>query len=135
MSATAFDTLAADYDASFTHTRLGAALRALVWRRLPRVFRGCARLLELGCGTGEDAIELARRGHHVTALDASAEMIGVARAKADGAGCGDRIEFHVLPAEALGALPMSSRFDGVFSNFGVLNCVGDVGALGATLAA
>lgn len=40
------------------------------------------RVLDAGCGTGIYSIELARMGSRVTAIDASSEMIGQARAKA-----------------------------------------------------
>jgi HemK-related putative methylase len=93
-----------------------------------------ASVLELGCGTGEDAVWLAFAGHRVVAIDASAEMIRVARLKAVAAGCADRIEFHCLSMEALDALPGGMRFDAVLSNFGAINCVPDLRALGATLA-
>ncbi len=39
-------------------------------------------ILDLGCGTGRHAIELARRGYAVTGLDLSAGMLAQARAKA-----------------------------------------------------
>jgi len=70
-----FDTLADDYDTAFTGSVLGRALRELVWVRMDRLFKPGERILELGCGAGEDAVHLARRGVHVTALDASARMI------------------------------------------------------------
>ena len=43
-------------------------------------------VLDVGTGTGRAAIGLARRGALVTGLDASAEMLRVARARAAGAG-------------------------------------------------
>jgi SAM-dependent methyltransferase len=132
---TPFDMLARDYDRGFTHSACGTALRALVWERLPAVFGGCDRVLELGCGTGEDAVRLARAGHRVFATDASEEMIEIARMKAASAGLADRIEFRVLPMESLHTLPPDVCFDGVFSNFGALNCVADVPALVHALAA
>jgi SAM-dependent methyltransferase len=135
MRASPFDEMAADYDRSFTQTACGAALRGLVWQRFPAVFSGCKRILELGCGTGEDAIRLARAGHRVIAIDASAEMIRVARLKALAAGCAQRIEFHVMPMESLHVLPRDQRFDGVFSNFGAVNCVADLPRLAGALAA
>ena len=130
----AFDGKAQDYDAEFTATALGSVLRVRVWERLSVVFAGRERLLELGCGTGEDAVWLARAGHRVVAVDASAEMIGVARQKALAAGCAGRIEFHCLPMERLRELPGEKQFDGVFSNFGAINCVGDLAGLSRTLA-
>ena len=43
-----------------------------------------AEIIDLGCGTGRHSIELARRGYRVTAVDFSAEMLAIARSKADG---------------------------------------------------
>src|SRR5262249_29159934 len=43
-------------------------------------------LLELGCGTGTNAIELARRGYRVTAVDYVEQAIQTARRKAQAAG-------------------------------------------------
>jgi SAM-dependent methyltransferase len=42
---------------------------------------GPRRLLDLGCGTGNHAIPLARRGHVVAGVDRSAAMLAQARAK------------------------------------------------------
>jgi SAM-dependent methyltransferase len=133
-SSSAFDELAADYDRSFTRSACGMTLRAMVWERLPRVFGTRPRILEIGCGTGEDALYLARAGYRVVAVDVSEEMIRIARLKAISAGCAERIEFHAMPIEALHTLPREQRFDGVFSNFGAINCVADVGRLARNLA-
>jgi magnesium-protoporphyrin O-methyltransferase len=48
-----------------------------------------ARLLDAGCGTGALAVEAARRGANVTAIDLSANLVDVARERAgsvEGAG-------------------------------------------------
>ena len=82
MHAAAFDERAAGYDADFTNTPLGSALRTLVWARLDRLFTGAQRVLDLGCGTGEDAMYLAARGTRVLGLDASAAMVRTAQEKA-----------------------------------------------------
>jgi SAM-dependent methyltransferase len=42
---------------------------------------GVRTVLELGCGTGNDAARLAGEGYSVTAIDVSGEAIGQARAK------------------------------------------------------
>jgi SAM-dependent methyltransferase len=135
MQASPFDEMAAGYDEQFTHTACAAALREIVWARLRALFASHEHLLELGCGTGEDAIRLARAGHRVFATDVSEEMIRVARLKARAAGVADRVEFQVLPMEALHTLPRERGFDGVFSNFGAVNCVADLPRLGAAVAA
>jgi SAM-dependent methyltransferase len=91
---TAFDALAAEYDASFTATPLGTLLREAVWRRLDACFAPGDRVLELACGTGEDAVHLARRGVRVTAIDASPAMVETARRKVAAAGLEGMIEVH-----------------------------------------
>jgi SAM-dependent methyltransferase len=42
---------------------------------------GARAVLELGCGTGNDAARLAGEGYAVTAIDVSGEAIGQARAR------------------------------------------------------
>ena len=44
------------------------------------------RALELGCGTGTNAIELARRGFDVTAVDCAPRALEIAQRKATAAG-------------------------------------------------
>lgn len=122
MRAHAFDDLAPEYDASFTSTPLGSVLRALVWSRLDRVLAGARRVLEIGCGTGEDAIRLACRGARVLAIDASPAMLRVAAEKARVQGCSERIDFRCLPMEELDSIRTAEKFDGTLSNFGALNC-------------
>ena len=43
-----------------------------------RIFAG-ARVLDAGCGTGALAVEAARRGAHVVAIDLSPTLVGLAR--------------------------------------------------------
>lgn len=43
-----------------------------------------ARLLDLGCGTGKHATNLARRGYEVLGVDASETMVRLARESSDG---------------------------------------------------
>lgn len=57
------------------------------------------RVLELGCGTGTNAIFLARAGFSVTAVDLSEEALRQARSKAEAAGVD--IEFIQADVTAL----------------------------------
>ena len=131
----AFDDLASAYDAAFTASALGRTLRTLTWQRLDAVLSDSRRVLEIGCGTGEDAIRLARRGVDVLATDPSPAMLLVAKEKAAHAGCADRIEFRCMPMERLGTELAGERFDGVWSNFGAVNCVQRLDAAIAEVAA
>ena len=57
------------------------AMRATLLSWLPDDLRG-ARLLDAGCGTGALAIEAARRGADVVAIDLSATLVELARERA-----------------------------------------------------
>jgi SAM-dependent methyltransferase len=129
----AFDTLAEDYDAHFTQSHIGRAQRDVVWRATEAAFRGQLSILELNCGTGEDALFLAGRGHRVTALDASSAMIDRASMRKEREAPDAPIAFQFLPTEQLSSLPLT-RFDAIFSNFSGLNCVEDLRAVAEQLA-
>jgi len=62
---------------------------------LKHVPQGCEKALEVGCGTGAFARELAKRCRRVIALDLSSEMIRVARARS---GRFDNLEFELADA-------------------------------------
>jgi SAM-dependent methyltransferase len=51
-----------------------------------------ARILDLGCGTGRNAVALAQAGAKVLAVDPSAELLGAARDRCDAAEV--RVELH-----------------------------------------
>ena len=70
-----------DYDADVRY------LERLFRRFLPRKPRS---ILDLGCGTGNHSIRLARRGFEVTGLDLSRAQLAVARGKARAARLGIR---------------------------------------------
>jgi SAM-dependent methyltransferase len=112
----AFDDAAATYDRQWSRSPAGRVQREAVWRQLPKIFRAGNHVLDLGCGTGEDAEWLLSRGVQVTAIDPSAEMVRRARAKGVTAMVGD----------IRGAV---GSFDGVLSNFAALNCVADPSSL------
>lgn len=125
----AFDPLAPHYDQEFTQSRIARHLRARAHQRLNQHFLPATHVLELGCGTGEDALHLAQRGVRVTAADASPAMREIASAKIASQ------PLVRVTALDLNDLPASyPAFDGVFANFGVLNCMGDWRPLAAWLA-
>ncbi len=132
--ALAFDELAPIYDEVFTHSLIGQAQRRAVWKRIDRVWKDGDHVLELNCGTGEDALHLASMGIRVTACDCSAQMLGMARRKEEDRGPQARVEFIMLSNECIGSVRFERPFDGVFSNFSGLNCVQNLSAVALQLA-
>ncbi len=124
--AAAFDALAPRYDALFSPAAnpLVALARARVHGVLARHFAPDRRLLELGCGTGEDTLALTARGHRLVACDPSPQMLARARAKLTAVGRDAAVTFVNHGAGALAAAwpALGERVDGVFSNFAPLNC-------------
>jgi ubiquinone/menaquinone biosynthesis C-methylase UbiE len=129
----AFDALAADYDAQFSCSRIGRLMRQAVWRRLDQRFPPHTRVLELNCGTGEDALYLGQRGVQVLATDASPQMLEITRQKVAQKGLQALVQVRQLALESLHEL-QEPLFDGALSNFGGLNCIADWAALGRKLA-
>ncbi len=121
-----FDTIAGRYDEAFTSSSIGEAQRAAVWRKLGKTYRPGDHILEIGCGTGVDACFLAERNIRVAACDSSPQMIDVATHRIQQRGLQKLVRPFVMRAEDIMALPADELFDGVFSNFGVLNCVEDL---------
>ncbi|WP_393958295.1 magnesium protoporphyrin IX methyltransferase [Methylorubrum sp. POS3] len=70
------------------------AMRTTLLDWLPADMRGL-RLLDAGCGTGALAVEAARRGAHVTAIDVSPTLIGLARERLPEIAGPGSIEFRV----------------------------------------
>ena len=102
---TYFDRTAADAWARLTSdapvSRIRATVRAgrdtmrstlLDW--LPRDLRG-TRVLDAGCGTGALAVEAAKRGARVVAVDISGTLVGLAKQRAPVIESGGSVEFLV----------------------------------------
>lgn len=123
----AFDAVAPEYDGALGNNLLIQRMRERVIQKIVATFPRGARLLDLGCGTGIDAVDLAGRGYEIVAIDSSQGMIERTRARAASA----RLESGVSPIhcsihelEHLG----QAEFDGMYSDLGPLNCVPDLHA-------
>jgi SAM-dependent methyltransferase len=120
-----FDGMASRYDERFSDRLPAHWLRAAVRDRLTPLLKVPSRILEVGCGTGADAIWLAEQGHEVIATDASQEMLNEAERKITSAGLKQSIRLDQLDLAIRGALREHAAppVDLVLANFGVLNCV------------
>jgi SAM-dependent methyltransferase len=130
--ASAFDSAATGYDIGFTRTAIGAAMRSAVWARCAARFPAGSHILEMNCGTGEDALWLAGRGIAVLATDVSPAMLQIAANKLAAAPAPAAVRFERLAWEDLESFA-AGPFDGVLSNFGGLNCVADLKAAARAL--
>lgn len=114
----AFDLIATSYDRLWTDSPVGRLQREAFWRHAGGYLKNARNVLDIGCGTGEDAARLTRAGIRVTAIDVSPQMVAVAQQRA--------VDARVLPIERLEVLNRSfenASFDVAISNFGALNCV------------
>jgi SAM-dependent methyltransferase len=84
----------------------------ILGRRLDRITSAC----DLGCGSGETALELARHGLEVYAVDLSPALCRLARAKARR----ERLPVHVLCAD-MRQFRLRRRVDLVTCEFAALN--------------
>jgi SAM-dependent methyltransferase len=128
--AAAYDALAAHYDDEVTHT---AWMRTELRRHYLGVFRPGDHILDVGCGTGAEALFLAGRGMRVTAMDLSPGMIAEVERKAAEGGLQDRIHPVVADIRDLDRWP-AATFHGVISTFASLNMVNSLAGFSASAA-
>lgn len=114
-----FDIAAQTYDQSFTNTKIGKAQRNSVYKVLNKHLNKCKDILEINCGTGEDAIWLAQQNFKVLATDISENMIAIGKLKNQY----QNLTFEQLDLTLLANEVNLGVFDLVFSNFGGLNCL------------
>jgi len=115
------------YDETFSSLEGTRAIRQEIWQIADDLFPSGSSVLDLGCGTGDDAIHFAQRGIAVTAIDIAPAMIARLETKAAAAGIRERIDARVADIETFE--PRVAAFEGVLSDFGALNSVYNLLAL------
>lgn len=133
--AQAFDQASLNYDALYQENPVMAWMRQESLAALRASFPPGSRLLEIGCGTGDEALSLSRAGYRIVATDLSPGMIEAARAKA-GAMSASGVTWHVLGTGQLGWLLSEygpAAFDGAYASFGALNCEPKLAQVAETL--
>ena len=121
----AYDVIAADYDHLLQRDQ---GMRAVLWRRYTSLFQAGDQVLDFCCGTGLDALFLARRGVRVTGLDASPGMIAQLQKKVTldtNAPFAGNITASVGTTDDLMRMPAQSCH-GIISAFAGLNTVPDL---------
>ena len=128
----AFDSVAADYDGPRGNNALIQRMRITLWDTVATELPVGSRLVDLGCGTGLDAGEFASRGYSVLATDWSPAMVARTRERAARQGLEERLTAAHVGIQQLERL--EGEFDGMYSNFGPLNCAPDLPAVAAECA-
>lgn len=135
-----FDQAAATYDINYgppSGSRPGN--RLLTWMRLEHLrllvdlVPDTAAVLDIGCGTGLEALELAQQGYSVLGIDISPAMVRQAQTKTAAYGIRFGAVFKVLAAGKLNDLDERGPFQGAYASLGTLNTEPDLPAVAAAL--
>jgi SAM-dependent methyltransferase len=119
-----YDILAPLYDGDIGSNLIGNRMRSLFRDALRETFRPGQHVFEIGCGTGIEALWLARQGLDVVATDVSQRMLDRVQLKAHTEGLAERIHCRKLAAREIGALAEEfgrESFDGGYCHAGALN--------------
>jgi SAM-dependent methyltransferase len=123
--AEAFSRKATVYDAfGENHVNL-ARMRRKFYAHVESVMRPGGHLLEINAGTGQDAVELIGRGFRVHATDIAPGMLAQIEEKATRLRLADRLTIQSCSFTELEQVTRGP-FDGLYSNSGGLNCIGDL---------
>lgn len=116
------------YDRHFDYSRSEKRQRKELWKYLKlQLGNKPCKVLLLNCGSGVDAIFLAKRGHEVIAADRSGEMVKAAWRKVAYHGLKDQITVLQLAWNELDEHFLGKDFDLVLANFGHLNSLSHSG--------
>jgi SAM-dependent methyltransferase len=128
--AAAYDAIAPDYDRQLAGDEW---MRRVLWSYYDRLFRPGDSVLDVSCGTGTDALHLAGRGVHVTAIDVSPGMIDQLQTRLAQCWLAGSIDGRVMDMAEIGSF-LPESFDGVISAFAGLSTTPDLAPFAADAA-
>ena len=125
-TAEAFSKQAPGFDAVYGRNTIVQYKRQRVREHVLSLLTPGASMLELNCGTGEDALFFAQQGFRVHATDVAEGMLQRLQEKAAPAMKAGQLTMEICSFNHLEALANRGPYDAVFSNFGGLNCTGEL---------
>jgi len=133
-----FDVAAEHYDQAMRANPSMSYMRVIGLATLRTAFSTGQHVVDIGCGTGEDALTLARAGIRILATDPAANMLAVMERRILEERLGPWVQTRQLAASELGALIGEfgeNSFDGAYSSFGPLNGEPSLRPIASALAA
>ena len=127
-----FDSIAQHYDHHIYDNLVNNYLRERSISLMKTFFPPSQRLMEIGSGTGTETLEMLKSGHEITAIDISENMNSILRKKAIDAEVSDLLTTITMKASDLVNHEkgfMNKPFDGLYSNYGALNCESNIDAI------
>lgn len=120
-----FDYIASPYDSLFSRSAIGLLQRKTVWKYIEDILPELKgfEMLELNCGSGEDAVLFGERGFNLVATDITEETIKLTEKKAEQYSMQNKISSHYVDLDSFNETLFDKKFDLIFSNFGGINCV------------
>ena len=125
-AAAAFNGQSVVFDELYSKNSIIKYKRERVRDHLVKYLKPESNILELNAGTGEDAIFLAQKGHHVHATDISSGMQKILTEKLSRQEVNGKVTNEICSFTDLNALKNRGPYDVIFSNFAGLNCTGDL---------
>lgn len=121
-AAEAFSKQSAVFDKTFSGNSIVQYKRQRVRQHIQQYIKPGHQVLELNCGTGEDALWMARYGCRVHATDISTGMLNELTKKIATYGLENKISTELCSFTQLERLNNKGPYDFIFSNLAGLNC-------------
>lgn len=125
-AAAAFTGQASVFDDLYSADTIINYKRCRVRRHILKHLAPGSSILELNCGTGEDATWFAGKGFKVHATDISAGMLYQLVQKLERLKMKTKVSFELCSYTNLSELKTKGPYDLIFSNFAGLNCTGEL---------
>jgi len=120
-----FDSVAEHYDDHILGNPVNRILRERSLGLFAQYFPSKGNILEIGCGSGTETMEILKRGYSVTAVDISQNMLDIVKEKARSLGLIDMLRTYRLKASEIGKIIKDTgegSFNVCYSTYGALNC-------------
>src|SRR5579871_1255964 len=121
-AANAFSKQALIFDVIYSEDKIIQYKRDRVRNQVLKLLPANSSILELNCGTGEDAVFFTKLGHYVHATDISEGMQQALKEKIKKNNLEDSVSHELCSYTDLENLNQKGPYDMIFSNFAGLNC-------------